>query len=209
MQSLKARTIGTDLLFYYLKYQQIEEASTMLQRREVGVNDQDVNGKTALHVACEMNTSNTVRLILSHGGDPNIPTHLDVGYYTALHKACEKGNREIVELLIRAGADVNARNKVGQTGLHILVRQKNVELAKYLLSTGADPEIRDTAGCNASFYAKTAGLKDLVEVLPPPVTMKPEEAMDYHVFVRAVLGFDPSNAGKKKKGKKGKKGKKK
>ena len=209
MQSLKARTIGTDLLFYYLKYQQVEEASTMLQRREVGVNDQDVNGKTALLVACEMNTANTVRLILSHGGDPNIPTHLDVGYSTALHKASEKGNREIIELLLRAGADVNARNKVGQTALHIVVRQKNVDLAKYLITTGADPEIRDTAGCNASFYAKTAGLKELAEVLPAPVTMKPEEAMDYHVFVRAVLGFDPSNVGKKKKGKKGKKGKKK
>jgi hypothetical protein len=38
--------------------------------------------------------------------------------------------------------------------------------------------------------------------------MKPEEAMEYHMFVRAVLGFDPNSVGKKK-GKKGKKGKKK
>lgn len=208
MQSLRARTIGTDLMFYYLKYQQVEEVSQMLQRREVNVNDQDVNGKTALHVACEVNAANLVKLLLSHGADPNIPTHLDIGYYVALHKACEKGNREIVELLLKAGSDMNARNKVGQTALHISIRQRNIELSKFLISVGIDVDIRDTAGCNASYYAKANGLKEISDMLPAAVTMKPEEAMDYHVFVRAVLGFDPNSVGKKKKGKKGKKGKK-
>lgn len=208
MQSIKVRTIGTDLLFYHLKYQQVEEATLMLQRREVNVNDQDINGKTALHVACEFNIPIIVKLLVNYGANPTIPTHLDIGFYTPLHKACEKGSREIVEMLIRAGADLDARNKVGQTPLHIAVRQRNADLAKYLISSGCDTEIRDTAGCNASYYAKANGLKEIVEMLPAPLSMKPEEAMEYHMFVRAVLGFDPNSVGKKK-GKKGKKGKKK
>ena len=210
MQSIRVRTIGTDLLFYHLKYQQIEEVQTMLQRGEVNINDQDINGKTALHIACEINATNIVKLLIDNGSNPNIATHLDVGYYIPIHKACEKGNREVVEMLIKAGSDLNARNKVGQTPLHIAIKQRHSDLAKYLISNGCDIEIRDTAGCNASYYAKINGLKEIIDILPPPVSMKPEEAMDYHVFVRAVLGFDPNKASKGKKGgKKGKKGKKK
>jgi ankyrin repeat protein len=209
MQSIRVRTIGTDLLFYHLKYQQIEEATIMLQRREVNVNDQDVNGKTALHIACEIASVPLVKLLLNYGANPNVPTHLDIGYYLPIHKACEKGNREIVEILIRAGTDLNARNKVGQTPLHICVRQKNTELARVVIMAGCDLDVRDTAGCNASYYAKANGLKEVADMLPPPVSMKAEEALDYHMFVRAVLGFDPTAGKKGKKGGKGKKGKKK
>ena len=210
MQSIRVRTIGTDLLFYHLKYQQIEEVQLMLQRGEVNVNDQDINGKSALHIAVEMNLPTLVRILLNHGANPNTPTHLDVGYYLPIHKACEKGNREIVELLSKADSDLDARNKVGQTPLIIAIRQRNADLARYLILSGCNLEIRDTAGCNAGFYAKSNGLREIAEMLPPPLSMKPEEAMDYHVFVRAVLGFDPNKAGKGKKGgkKAGKKGKK-
>ena len=172
------------------------------------MNDQDINGKTALHIAAELNIVSVVRLLLNNGANPNIPTHLDIGYYLPIHKACEKNNKEIVELLVNAKTDLNARNKVGQTPLHIAIRQKNIEISKLLIASGCDLEIRDTAGCNASYYAKLNGLKEISELLPAPLTMKPEEVMDYHIFVRAVLGFDPNKAGKKK-GKKGKKGKKK
>jgi ankyrin repeat protein len=209
MQSIRVRTIGTDLLFYHLKYQQIEEVQSMLQRQEVDVNGQDINGKTGLHIASEINAASLVSLLLYYGANPNIFTNLDVGYYLPIHKACEKGNKEVVEILVKAGSDLNARNKVGQTPLHVAIRYKNVDVAKFLINSGSNPDIRDTAGCNPSFYAKNLGLKEILDLLPAPLSMKPEEAMEYHMFVRAVLGFDPNKVGKSKKGKKGKKGKKK
>ncbi|CAG9312185.1 unnamed protein product [Blepharisma stoltei] len=215
MQSLRTKTIGTDLLFYHLKYQHTEEILRMLQNREVTPNDQDINGMTSLHVVTELENANLVRILLNYGANPNTPTHLDVGYYLPIHKACEKGNREIVEMLIRAGSDLNFRNKLGHTALHVAVRQRNVEITRMLISQGADPNIRDVMGCNPSYYAKINDVKELIAELPPPITMKPEEVMEHRIFVRAVLGFDPDKKsdkkGKKGKGKKGKgkKGKKK
>lgn len=211
MQSIKARTIGTDLLFYHLKYQHTEEILRMLQNHEVTPNDQDINGMTALHVVTELELPNLVRILLNYGANPNIPTHLDVGYCIPIHKACEKGNREIVDMLIRAGSDLNFRNKLGQTPLHVAIRAKKLDISKVLISNQPDLNIRDVMGCNASYYAKVNDLKELLVDLPPPLTMKPEEVMEHRVFVRAVLGInaEAKDGKKSKKGKKGKKGKKK
>lgn len=54
------------------------------------------------------------------------------------------GQREgMVKALLGAGVDVNARNKHGQTALHMAVRRDCVGLARLLLDAGAEPGVRD------------------------------------------------------------------
>lgn len=136
MQPVKFRRLGTEMLFYYIKYDQTEEVLGMLHRHEVDPNDQDINGSTSLHIAVEQRLINQVKLLLSLGANPNIPDHLEVGYNTPLHKAIETNELELVSLLVSSGADVNFRNKLGQTALHISFRKKNGEISRYLLSHG-------------------------------------------------------------------------
>jgi ankyrin repeat protein len=136
MQPVKFRRLGTEMLFYYIKYEQTEEVLGMLHRHEVEPDDQDINGNTSLHIAVEQKLINQVKLLLSLGANPNIPDYLEVGYNTPLHKAAEANEYDIVTLLVSAGADLNARNKLGQTPLHISFRKKNGEISRYLLSHG-------------------------------------------------------------------------
>jgi hypothetical protein len=51
MLPVQAKSIGTDLFFYNLKYGKTEEALALLETQEVGINDTDINGVTALHLA--------------------------------------------------------------------------------------------------------------------------------------------------------------
>ena len=48
-----------------------------------------------------------VKLMLSHGADPNLP-ELDAAYGTALFEACRRWDVECVTLLLEAGANANA-----------------------------------------------------------------------------------------------------
>ena len=50
MESVRAKKLGTDLFFFHIKYQHSDEVINMLRRKEVDVNDRDINGFTAVHV---------------------------------------------------------------------------------------------------------------------------------------------------------------
>lgn len=109
---------------------------------------------------------------------------------------------------MKSGTDLNRRNKLGQTCLHIALRRLNRRIARLLLDSGADPSVRDVVGCTPSYYARQNAMWDILEILPPPISMKPGEVMEHHVFVRTVLGIKDKKEAKKvskpgkKKGKK-------
>jgi len=95
-----------------------------LAHPDIDVNLQDVNGLTALHLACiDSNTNNserTVKLLLSH---PDINVNLQDKYgKTALHMACKHFNKESSErtiemLLSHPDIDVNITNNSGETAM--------------------------------------------------------------------------------------------
>ena len=57
---------------------------------------------------------------------------------------------------------------------------------------------RDTAGYNAGFDTKSYGPKELSEILPPSLSMKPEESMDCH-FLWGCTEISPEESAKEKK----------
>jgi ankyrin repeat protein len=96
-----------------LKYGRTEEALSLLETGEVGINDTDINGVTALHLAVIIQKFEYIGMLLKYGADPNGHDNLDVGYCTPLHRAAENESLEIVRALVEGGADVNVRNKLG------------------------------------------------------------------------------------------------
>ena len=85
------------------------------------INQRNINGQTALYLACTAGHSEVVRILLEYqpGGNTRHSyatlrkkSYVDVDCYTVLgqtplHSAVMKGDAEIVALLLRHGADVN------------------------------------------------------------------------------------------------------
>ena len=113
MLPVEAKKIGTDLFFFNLKYNKTEEALALLKAGEVGINDWDINGVTALHLAVITRNWDYVKMLLEYGSDPDRHDNVDIGYSTPFHRAAEQGSIPILKELLAGGANINARNKLG------------------------------------------------------------------------------------------------
>ncbi len=86
--------------------------ATVLQGRDVMIDQRDVEGNSYLHLAAEMNDPRLISLLLDAGS--NVDGANQQGW-TALHTAARKGNAEAVEMLLAFGANINAYDTSGHT----------------------------------------------------------------------------------------------
>lgn len=82
----------------------------------------------------------TLRLLLAHGADPN-------GFLLR-----EADNLEVLQLLVEAGADMNPKNEYGLTPLIEFVATRKWEQAQYLVEKGASLEGRSAEGVSLDYY---------------------------------------------------------
>jgi ankyrin repeat protein len=113
-----------------------------LLKHGVRVNEQDIDGRTALHYAVEnRQAADVVAALLRAGADVNRQSGLTARYLpgaTPLIIAASVGNARAVELLLDAGADQNALTSDRMTALDvarhppILTRPGHAEVIKML-----------------------------------------------------------------------------
>jgi ankyrin repeat protein len=102
----------------------------------------DNAGKTPFEKALEENGPVLTALIT-----PETVHQVDSAGNTMLHMAIKNhGDTKIIGLILDQRALVNARNKEGETSLHLAVRQNEAEIGEMLLSRGADIFAPDTRG---------------------------------------------------------------
>lgn len=107
-------------------------------------------GKTELHrAAFDGNEALVLSLIKQH------PEQVDQATswtrYTPLHAAAFEGRVGVVKLLLAAGADISARDRLGQTPLHVAVCSSGVkvrpseyfDVCRLLIDSGADLSEKD------------------------------------------------------------------
>jgi ankyrin repeat protein len=150
----------------------------------VDVSIRNITGQTPLYLAVQENRLALVTLLLSHGSDifaadnsgvtpfdyamklkgpvldalitPETARQKDSAGNTILHLAVKnKGDAYIVAKILEQKADSNARNREGDTALHIAARMNQEEAGEYILSRGANIFYSNSKGESPLYIALT------------------------------------------------------
>jgi Ankyrin repeats (3 copies) len=95
---------------------------------------------SALAVAVQKGRTKTVKVLLTHGADPNAKLVLGGSLLTT---AAERGYTDIVQALLEHGAYVNAKGSLGETALRQARRNGHTETVRVLRQAGAIDEAID------------------------------------------------------------------
>ncbi|EQC38580.1 hypothetical protein SDRG_04283 [Saprolegnia diclina VS20] len=103
---------GYTSLHYAAQWDRVDVVAYLFQK---GASvDARACGATPLHRAAFRGSVASVRLLLAHGADANLPDTSFGDLRTALHKAASEGHDDIVALLLSAQADPTARDATGK-----------------------------------------------------------------------------------------------
>jgi ankyrin repeat protein len=163
----------------------------MLLEQGADVSIRNIEGKTPLYTAVQYNRMEAIPLLLRSKADifaadnagitpferalrdrsaavnalitAETITQKDSAGNTLLHLGVKNGgDLKTIGLILDTRAQVNARNKEGDTSLHIAVRQNEAEAGKLLISRGADifaPNARGESPIYLTFYSN-GGLRE-------------------------------------------------
>ncbi|CAB0038708.1 unnamed protein product [Trichogramma brassicae] len=117
------------------------------------VNARDERGDTPLHSALETGCSDCVEMLMRRGADPS---SVNEEGSTPLHSICHLngGDEDLLTMFLEINAEldqlvpdqINARNKLGNTPLHLAVEYRHNRLVESLLRNGADPNLANEEG---------------------------------------------------------------
>ncbi|CAC5410668.1 unnamed protein product [Mytilus coruscus] len=126
----------------------------LILKEDCCINSVDLNGKTALFIACEEGYTRIVKLIIDNNADI---FKVDNDGKTPLHAACYVGNNDIVRMLINKDADVNMLDVDLETPLHKACRKGSEDVIITLLDYGADINHPNRDAHTPIHLAKTEG----------------------------------------------------
>lgn len=96
----------------------VEVAKMLIKHTPEHLDLEDNKGNTPIHYASEGGYTKTVKLLLEHKTNPNLPNHKTM---SLLHIACVRGKEEIVEVLVNYGVDVNKTDENGLSPLCLAI----------------------------------------------------------------------------------------
>jgi ankyrin repeat protein len=178
------------------------------------VSIRNTQGKTPLHLAVEENRISFIPLLLEYKSDifsvdndrmtpfenalkdhatllptlitPETVLQTDSSGNTILHITIQKrGDLKVIELILDKKALVNARNKEGDTSLHLAVRQNDQAVGELLLSRGADifaPNAKGESPLYQAFYT-SGGLRAWIFT---PATLKAKDGLGNTILHHAA-----------------------
>ncbi|TIQ26423.1 MAG: c-type cytochrome [Mesorhizobium sp.] len=121
----------------------------------------EIDGVTALYIACESGNVELARLLIKRGADVNLPVSWQ---RTPLYAANKGGRADIVKLLLDNGADPNQVAKA-QTPLHVAAENGCLQCVIHLVEAGADVNALTLDGKPPIHLAKVSGHDDVAAYL--------------------------------------------
>jgi ankyrin len=124
----------------------------------------DFTGQTPFLRAALSGDVATMRLLLTHGADPNLPTlagttplmaAAGVNWVVAqTYTESPQALLDAIELCLQEGADVNAANSMGLTALLGAANRGADDIIRLLVANGAEVDVRDVQGRSAMRWAE-------------------------------------------------------
>ncbi|CAG2198851.1 unnamed protein product [Mytilus edulis] len=118
------------------------------------LNGVDVEGKTALFIACEEAYTKIVKLLIDNNADIY---KVDSNGINPMHAACCAGNNDIVSLFISKDSDLNMIDVDLETPLHKACRKGSADVIQNLLAFGADINKANRDAHTPAHIARTEG----------------------------------------------------
>lgn len=138
-------------------------ARILLERAADPTRIRSRKGLTALHMAAAHGITDIIGLLIDSGLEVNA---VDDDRSTPLHWAAMKGGKKAaVELLLAQGAAHDARNKLGESPMHLAAGKGWAEVIGALLDRGADVNAVDDDKWTPLHQASLEGKKDVVDLL--------------------------------------------
>lgn len=113
----------------------------VVQKRRF-IDQGDVCGVTALHLACGKGTTQIVQKLMDHGADPDVTDYFG---FSPLHWAARNGMSDCAKKLITA-ANKDITDKFGASPLHHAIRKDHSKFWRLLIDRGASMEVKDSTG---------------------------------------------------------------
>ncbi|XP_046369256.1 ankyrin repeat domain-containing protein 17-like [Haliotis rufescens] len=131
---------GRTPLMYALAAQKTDVAEILLKKDQDLVNDEDVDGYTALDLAAIDGNTEGIRLLTQYGANVN---HRTFDGVTPMMRCIKEGMMKnpspVLWALIEGGADVNIKDKkCRRSALQMATLKKSVSAVEVLLAAGAD-----------------------------------------------------------------------
>ncbi|XP_065831398.1 uncharacterized protein [Oscarella lobularis] len=127
------------------------------------VDEQAIDGSTALILACEKGHLSTVKLLCSNRCDVNVKEKIG---WTALHVASFNGHSAIVAYLISScAASVSEQANNGSTAFMLACQEGHLSTVKFLLSNYCDVSVKNQDEWTALHFASFNGHSSVVEYL--------------------------------------------
>ena len=120
-------------------------------------------GATPYMRAAKSSDLTTMKLLVEHGGDPNIATDANttplmlvagVGWIDLQSNSDLKESLQGLDFCLSHGADVNAVNREGQTAVHGAAIRGKAEIIQYLADHGARLDVKDKLDRTPLTYAE-------------------------------------------------------
>ncbi|BCG80205.1 ankyrin repeat domain-containing protein [Mesorhizobium sp. 113-3-3] len=121
----------------------------------------EIDGVTALYIACEGGNVELAKLLIKRGADVNLPVSWQ---RTPLYAANKAGHADIVKLLLDNEANPNQLAK-SQTPLHVAAENGCLQCVIHLVDAGAEVNALTSNGNPPIHLAKLSGHEDIVAYL--------------------------------------------
>ena len=114
---------------------QEKKLDTLLNSKQVDLEEKDESGNTPLHGATRFDNTRMMKKLIDAGANINSKNNQEE---TPLHLAAGFAKIETVRLLVSEGANLESRDKYGFTPLHEAVYMRKGDSIEYLIESGAD-----------------------------------------------------------------------
>ena len=140
------------------------------------INERDMHGRTAIHLASWANEKAIVERLLDFGADVTVGAADGV---QAIHFACMKGHLGIVKTLLSQErtnrANVRAKTSKNENCMHFAVKSGNKELVEYLAKKNVSVLLKSAKRKYAADMTNKREIKEIVERLKETQEKEEEE----------------------------------